>query len=319
MTERKTALIIGVNGQDGSYLSELLIVRGYDVHGTVRRSSTLGNERIVHLRDMVSLHYGDLTDPAGITRLVAKLQPDEVYNLGAMSDVKASFDIPAYTGASTGLGALHVLEAIRVACPSARYYQAGSSEMFGTNPDVPTNELSRFCPASPYAAAKVYAHHITSNYREAHNLFAVNGILFNHESPRRGVEFVTRKITLGVSDISAGRADRLVLGNLDASRDWGYAPDYVDAMHRMMTASYPQDYVVATGETHTVREFLDRAFDYVGLDWRKYVEVDPGLLRPTEVPLLLGDASRARSELGWEPSVTFDRLVEIMMASDLCE
>ncbi len=312
----KTALIIGVNGQDGSYLAEHLLSHGYVVHGTVRRSSTSNLGRIQHLLDSVQLHYGDLTDSAGLVRLVKDIQPHEVYNLGAMSDVRASFDIPHYAGASTGLGALNVLEAVRLACPQARYYQAGSSEMFGTNPDVPTNEQSRFEPASPYAAAKVYAHHITENYREAYDLFAVNGILFNHESERRGVEFVTRKITRGVADIVAGKASKITLGNLKAKRDWGYAPDYVVAMHLIMQADEPSTFVVATGETHSVEEFLERSFDLVGLDWRKYVDTDADLMRPTEVPLLLGDASKAKRVLGWEPTVRFDELVEIMIKSD---
>ena len=310
---KKVALIIGVNGQDGSYMCEHLLGLGYVVHGTVRRASHPNLGRIKHLLDKVRLHYGDLTDAAGLVRLVRDLQPDEIYNLGAMSDVRTSFDIPHYTGTSTALGALNVLEAVRFAWPYAKFYQAGSSEMFGTNPEVPSNELTGFEPASPYAAAKVYAHHMTTCYREAYNLFAVNGILFNHESERRGAEFVTQKIALGVAAVYTGRVKKLSLGNLHAKRDWGYAPEFVAAMHLMMQHQEPSDFVVATGETHSVVEFLERAFDYVSLDWRKYVDVDPKMMRPLDVPLLLGDASKAKRELGWEPTVKFDRLVKIMV------
>jgi GDPmannose 4,6-dehydratase len=317
------ALIIGVNGQDGSYLAELLLHEGYEVHGTVRRASLPRVDRIAHLmspQPLLTLHYADLTDAAGIIRLVDELQPAEVYNLGAMSDVGASFDTPHYTGTVTGLGALNVLEAVRLACPTARYYQAGSSEMFGLNHVAPFNELSRFRPISPYAAAKVYAHHMTTCYRDAYGLFAVNGILFNHESERRGPDFVTRKITLGVAAICAGRASKITLGNIEARRDWGYAPEYMVAAYNMMQAPHPGDYVIATGEAHSVREFADAAFRYAGLDWEKYTEVSSELIRPADVPLLAGDASKAQSDLGWSPVTKFSQLVEIMMEHDLtCE
>jgi GDPmannose 4,6-dehydratase len=314
----KTALITGVNGQDGSYLTELLLAHGYEVHGTVRRSSTPSLQRITHLTDKVILHYADLTDPASVSRVLDEVRPDEVYNLGAMSDVRASFDTPLYAASATGTGALCVLEAVRQRCPGAKVYQAGSSEMFGTNPDVPCDESSRFEPASPYAAAKVFAYNVARNYRDAYGMFVVNGILYNHESPRRGVEFVTRKITLGVAAICRREADLLTLGNLEASRDWGFAPEYMDAAWRMLQLDQPEDFVIATGETHTVRDFADRAFGWAGLDYRHYVSSHAAHLeRPTEVPYLLGDPSKAEGLLGWKPDVKFDKLVDIMMQADL--
>lgn len=313
------ALITGVNGQDGSYLAEILLRYGYEVHGTVRRSSVPNLWRLAEIRDRITLHYADLTDPASISGLVHALEPEELYNLAAMSDVRASFDTPLYAGAATGLGAQSVLEAVRRFSPRTKVYQAGSSEMFGTNPDIPCNENSRFEPASPYAAAKVYGYHTALNYRNAFGLFVTNGILFNHESPRRGEEFVTRKITLGVNAILAGRADTLTLGNLYASRDWGWAPEYMEAAYRMMQLDEPSDYVIATGVTHSVEEFAELAFAYAGLDWRKYVKFSTDLLRPTEVPLLLGDAYRAERDLGWRPRTRFPRIVELMMEADKCE
>jgi GDPmannose 4,6-dehydratase len=314
----KTALITGVNGQDGSYLADQLLARGYEVHGTIRRSSTQSTGRIAHLTGKVTLHYADLTDSASVSRVLDEVHPGEVYNLAAMSDVRASFDTPLYAASATGTGALCVLEAVRQRCPEARVYQAGSSEMFGTNPDVPCDESSRFEPASPYAAAKVFAYNVAKNYRDAYGMFVVNGILYNHESPRRGVEFVTRKITLGVAAICRRETDLLTLGNLEASRDWGFAPEYMDAAWRMLQQDEPADFVIATGETHTVREFADRAFGWAGLDYRHYVSSHAAHLeRPTEVPYLLGDPSKAKRLLGWEPDVKFDQLVDIMMQSDL--
>jgi GDPmannose 4,6-dehydratase len=312
------ALITGINGQDGSYLAEILLLEGYEVHGTVRRSSVPNLWRLAEIRDRITLHYADLTDPASIASLVHELEPDELYNLAAMSDVRASFDTPLYAGATTGLGAQSVLEAVRRFSPYTKVYQAGSSEMFGTNLDSPFNEYSRFEPASPYAAAKVYGFHTALNYRNAFGLFVTNGILFNHESPRRGEEFVTRKITRGVNAILAGRADSLTLGNLRSYRDWGWAPEYMEAAYRMMQLDAPSDYVIATGETHSVEEFAERAFAWAGLDWHEHVEFSADLLRPSEVTYLLGDASRAAHELGWQPEITFDRIVELMMEADRC-
>lgn len=313
----KRALITGINGQDGSYLTELLLSKGYEVHGTIRRASLPNLGRVAALRDSVQLHWGDLADGSALTALVASVQPDEVYNLGAMSDVRVSYDIPEYTGNVTGLGAIRLLEVLRAVKPDAKFYQAGSSEMFGMNPDVPTNELSTFYPGSPYAAAKVYAHHVTVNYRESYGMFACNGILFNHESERRGVEFVTRKITLAVADIFYGRAHELALGNIDAKRDWGHAEDYVKAMWLMLQADEPSDYVIATGHTYSVAEFLDSAFAEIDRDWRDYVTTDPTLFRPVDPPVLLGDATKARTKLGWKPEVGFDELVSRMVVSDL--
>jgi GDPmannose 4,6-dehydratase len=321
--EPRKALITGISGQDGSYLAELLLSKGYEVHGIVRRSSSFNTARIDHLyRDphesgvQLFTHYGDLADPVALTRLVYELQPAEIYHLGAQSHVRVSFDIPEYTFEITGVGTLRLLEAIREAGVKPRFYQASSSEMFGAAPP-PQSEATPFHPRSPYGVAKVAAYWAAVNYREAYGMFVVNGILFNHESPRRGETFVTRKITRAVARIKAGLQETLYLGNLDAKRDWGYAPDFVEAMWLMLQTDEPDDYVVATGETHSVREFLDLAFTRAGLDWREHVETDPRYLRPAEVDLLLGDASKARERLGWEPKVSFERLVEIMVDADL--
>ncbi len=318
----KRALITGITGQDGSYLAELLIEKGYEVHGVVRRSSSLNRQRIDHLFNTKTptthrLHYGDLTDASSINRLIREVRPDEIYNLGAQSHVKVSFEIPEYTAETAGVGTLRLLEAIRESGLSPRFYQAGSSEMFGLVEEIPQNEETRFYPRSPYAAAKVYAHWIGVNYREAYGMFVCNGILFNHESPRRGEAFVTRKITRGVAAIKLGKAKQLALGNLDAKRDWGYAKDYVEAMWLMLQQEKPDDYVVATGETHTVREFCEHAFAHVGLDWQEHVVVDPKYLRPTEVDVLLGDPSKAKRLLGWEAKTRFADLVKLMVDADL--
>lgn len=318
----KRALISGITGQDGSYLAELLIEKGYEVHGIVRRSSSLNRGRIDHLFDdgtdrLHRLHYGDLTDASSINRLIRDVKPDEIYNLGAQSHVKVSFDVPDYTADSVGIGTLRLLEATREAGIAPRFYQAGSSEMFGLVQATPQSETTPFYPRSPYAAAKVYAHWISVNYREAYGMFVCNGILFNHESPRRGEGFVTRKITRGVAAIKLGLTDTLALGNLDAKRDWGYAKDYVEAMWLMLQQDKPDDFVIATGETHTVREFCEVAFGHVGLDWKKHVVVDPRYFRPTEVDLLLGDASKARRVLGWQPKTRFHELAKLMVDADL--
>jgi GDPmannose 4,6-dehydratase len=316
----KRALITGVTGQDGSYLAELLIEKGYEVHGVVRRSSSINRTRIDHLRDAkvpLILHYGDLTDASSINRLLRAVRPDEIYNLGAQSHVKVSFDVPEFTAETAGLGALRILEGLRDGGFSARFYQAGSSEMFGLVQETPQRETTPFYPRSPYAAAKVYAHWISVNYREAYGLFVSNGILFNHESPRRGENFVTRKISRGVAAIKLGLTKRLALGNLDAKRDWGYAKDYVEAMWMMLQCDKPDDYVIATGESHTVREFCEVAFAHAGLDWKEHVVVDPMYLRPTEVDMLLGDASKAKRELGWEATTKFAALVKLMVDADL--
>jgi GDPmannose 4,6-dehydratase len=327
MTERKKALVTGITGQDGSYLSELLLDRGYEVHGIVRRSSSFNTNRIDHLyRDpheedvRIFTHYGDLSDSVALTRLIYELQPDEIYHLGAQSHVRVSFDIPEYTFDVTAAGTLRLLDAIREAGVErdVRFYQASSSEMFGSAP-APQSETTPFHPRSPYAVAKVSAYWATVNYREAYGLFAVNGILFNHESPRRGETFVTRKITRALARIKAGLQDKLYLGNLDAKRDWGYAPDYAEAMWLMLQAPEPEDYVVATGETHSVREFLEAAFGHAGLDWEGYVEIDTRYFRPSEVDVLLGDASKAREKLGWTPKVGFDELVRLMVDADMAE
>ena len=307
----------GINGQDGSYLAELLLAKGYEVHGTIRRASLPNLARLDHIRADIQLHWGDLSDGSTLSRTLHSVNPDEVYNLAALSDVRVSFDTPEYSGNVTGLGATRLLELTQQVNPNARFYQAGSSEMFGMNPAVPTSETGAFYPGSPYAAAKVYAHHMTVNYRESYGMFAANGILFNHESERRGTEFVTRKITLGLADIVHGRADGLVLGNLDASRDWGHAEDFVDAMFRILHAPEPDDYVISTGETHTVREFLDEAFGLVDLDWREYVSTDLRYFRPVDPPVLLGDSTKARTKLGWEPKVGFKELVRRMVEADL--
>jgi GDPmannose 4,6-dehydratase len=323
LSDKKKALVTGITGQDGSYLAELLLREGYEVHGVVRRASTFNTKRIDHIYkdphlDGVNmfLHYGDLTDGSALARLLAKIQPEEVYNLAAQSHVRVSFDIPEYTGDVVGLGATRLLEAIRDVGLSPRYYQASSSELYGKVQEVPQTETTPFYPRSPYAAAKLYAYWMTVNYREAYDLFACNGILFNHESERRGETFVTRKISRAAAAIKLGLQDKLYLGNLDAQRDWGYAPDYVRAMWLMLQADEPDDYVVATGETHSVREFVQFAFEMFELNWEDYVEIDPRYFRPTEVDLLIGDPTKAKTVLGWEPEVSFKELVEIMVKAD---
>jgi GDPmannose 4,6-dehydratase len=322
----KRALISGITGQDGSYLSELLLSKGYEVHGIIRRSSSFNTGRIFHIfkdvheRDVrMHLHYGEVTDGSRLEKLIEQIQPDEVYNLAAQSHVRVSFDEPIYTSDTVGLGALRMLEAIRNvgAVQTVRFYQASSSEMYGLVQAVPQNETTPFHPRSPYACAKVYAHWQVINYREAYDLHASNGILFNHESPRRGETFVTRKITRGLARILAGKDKKLYMGNLDAKRDWGFAGDYVEAMWMMLQQDKPDDYVIATGQTWSVRDFLDRAFKLVGLDWRDVVEFDPRYLRPSEVDLLIGDASKAREKLGWVPKTSFDGLVRMMVEADL--
>jgi GDPmannose 4,6-dehydratase len=313
----KRALITGITGQDGSYLAELLLAKGYEVHGIVRRSSEEKFERIAHIRNRVTLHQGDLLDQYSLASTLAKVEPHEVYNLAAQSFVPTSWNQPVLTGEFTALGVTKMLEAIRHTAPKTRFYQASSSEMFGRVRETPQHELTPFYPRSPYGVAKVYGHFITVNYRESFDLFAVSGILFNHESPRRGLEFVTRKVSDGVARIRLGMADSLHLGNLDARRDWGFAGDYVDAIWRMLQSDQPRDYVVATSETHSVRQLCQIAFERVDLDWEKYVIVDPAFLRPAEVDLLTGDASLARRELGWEPQVGFRELIEMMVDADL--
>jgi len=319
----KKAFITGITGQDGSYLVELLLDKGYEVHGLVRRSSTFNTGRIDHLyRDFhdpearMYLHYGDLSVSAHLTNLLHDIQPDEVYHLGAQSHVRVSFDTPEYTGDITGLGTIRLLEAIRKTGITARFYQASSSEMFGAAPP-PQNESTPFQPRSPYAAAKVYSYYVAKNYRDAYNIFACNGILFNHESPRRGKTFVTRKITTAATRIKLGLQKKLYLGNLDAKRDWGYAGDYVRAMWMMMQHDRPDDFIIATGETHSVREFVERVFEKLDLDYRRYVEIDERYFRPTEVDVLLGDSTKAREALGWEPEVSFDQLIDMMIETDL--
>jgi len=319
----KKALITGITGQDGSYLTELLLSKGYEVHGIIRRASTFNTGRIDHLyRDphingvRLFLHYGDLADSSCIMKLLYVIQPNEVYHLAAQSHVRVSFDIPEYTGDVTGMGTVRILECIRQVGLNARFYQASSSEMFGKASEVPQRETTPFQPRSPYASAKVYAYWLTVNYRESFQMFATNGILFNHESPRRGETFVTRKITRAVARIVAGLDDKLYLGNLDARRDWGYAKEYVEAIWLMLQQDEPADYVVATGETHSVRQFLDEAFSYAGLDWHNYVEIDPRYYRPVEVDVLRGDASKARQELGWQPKTRFGELVRLMVDAD---
>ncbi len=313
----KRALITGITGQDGSYLAELLLSKGYEVHGMVRRSSEEKFERIAHLKGKVLLHQGDLLDQFSLARLLSDLKPDEVYNLAAQSFVPTSWNQPVLTGEFTALGVTKMLEAVRYSAPKARFYQASSSEMFGKVREVPQNENTPFYPRSPYGVAKAYGHFITVNYRESYKLFAVSGILFNHESPRRGLEFVTRKISDGVARIKLGLQKRLPMGNLDARRDWGFAPDYVEAMWRMLQADAPDDYVIATHETHTVQEFCETAFSRAGLDWQEHVYVDPAFVRPAEVDVLIGDASKAKRKLGWEPAVRFKQLVELMVDADL--
>jgi GDPmannose 4,6-dehydratase len=314
----RVALITGITGQDGSYLAELLLAKGYVVHGIVRRSSTFGTQRIEHIFNRLNLHYGDVTDGGAMARLVAEIEPDELYNLAAQSHVRVSFDQPAYTAEAVGVGALNVLEAARVV-PGCRVYQASSSEMYGQVAETPQQETTPFRPRSPYGVAKVYAHWITVNYRESYGMHASCGILFNHESPRRGETFVTRKITRAAARIASGIPETLYLGNLDARRDWGHAADYVEAMWLMLQEDEPDDYVIATGETHSVREFCERAFAHVGLDYRDHVEIDPRYYRPAEVDLLQGDASKARRALGWVPRVTFGGLVAGMMDAELQE
>ncbi len=321
----KRALITGVTGQDGSYLTELLLSKDYEVHGLIRRSSTFNTDRIDHIytdphdpKSKLFLHYGDLNDSGQLSNLIYNLHPDEIYHLGAQSHVRVSFDMPEYTGDVTGIGTTRMLEAIRRSGIKTHFYQASSSEMFGDSPP-PQNETTPFRPRSPYAAAKVYSYWMVQNYREGYKLFAVNGILFNHESPRRGETFVTRKITKALARIKMGLEDKIYLGNLKAKRDWGYAKDFVEAMWVMLQQDEPDDYVIATGESHSVEEFLEEAFGYVGLDWRGYVEIDPRYLRPTDVGFLQGDASKAKRKLNWEPKVKFKELVRIMVDADIKE
>ena len=313
----KRALITGITGQDGSYLAELLLGKGYEVHGMVRRSSEEKFERIAHIRERITLHQGDLLDQFSLAALLSQIGPDEVYNLAAQSFVPTSWNQPVLTGEFTALGVTKMLEAMRHTAPKVRFYQASSSEMFGKVREVPQSEHTPFYPRSPYGVAKVYGHYITVNYRESFGLFAASGILFNHESPRRGLEFVTRKVTHAVARIKLGKQERLAMGNLDARRDWGFAGDYVEAMWRMLQQEQPDDYVVATGETHTVRELCEVAFARAGLDWQKHVYVDPQFVRPAEVDLLIGDPAKAKKKLGWEPKVRFKQLVEMMVDADL--
>jgi len=314
----KTALVTGITGQDGSYLTELLLGKGYAVHGVVRRSSSLNTGRIHHLLDNpgLKLHFGDLSDSSGLTRLMSEIRPDEAYNLAAQSHVRVSFDEPELTGDTTGLGSIRILEAIRILGLDTRFYQASSSEMFGASPP-PQNEETPFYPRSPYGAAKVYSYWITKNYRESYNLFATNGILFNHESPRRGETFVTRKITRAVARIKAGVQDKLFLGNLEAIRDWGYAPEFVEAMWLMMQADAPDDFVVATNTAYSVKDFLGHAFGRVDLDWQKYVEFDEAFLRPAEVDALVGDFAKVHGVTGWSPEVLTPELAQIMVDADV--
>ena len=315
----KTALVTGISGQDGSYLAEYLVERGYKVFGLVRRTSGRNPnlDRVAHLADQLELLNGDLLDQNSLINAIADSRPDEIYNLAAQSFVPASFSQPVLTGEFTALGVTRILEAIRVVNPKIRFYQASSSEMFGKVDTVPQNETTKFHPRSPYGVAKLYAHWITVNFRESYGIFAVSGILFNHESPRRGAEFVTRKITIAAARIAAGKQKELRLGNLDAQRDWGFTGDYVEAMHRMLQQPEPVDYVIGTGETHTVREFVELAFSYAGLDWKQHVVTDPKLVRPAEVDLLIADPRRAREELGWEPKVSFRELVKMMVDADV--
>jgi GDPmannose 4,6-dehydratase len=319
----KKALITGITGQDGSYLAEFLLSKGHEVHGLIRRSSTFNTERIDHIyvdphetNVRLFLHYGDITDSGQLTNLIYNIQPDEIYHLAAQSHVRVSFDMPEFTGDVTGIGTTRLLEAIRRSGIKTRYYQASSSEMFGDAPP-PQNEETPFRPRSPYAVAKVYAYWMARNYREGYKLFAVNGILFNHESPRRGETFVTRKITKGLARIKYKLQDKVYLGNLKARRDWGYAKDFVEAMWLMLQQEEPDDYVIATGESHSVEEFLEEAFGYAGLDWRDHVEIDPRYFRPTDVDFLQGDASKAKRKLHWEPRVKFKELVRVMVDADL--
>jgi GDPmannose 4,6-dehydratase len=320
----KRALITGITGQDGSFLTELLLEKGYEVYGIIRRSSSFNTDRIDHLYQdphepgtRLRLVYGDLNDSSSLNTLIRQIQPDEIYNLGAQSHVRVSFDVPEYTGEVTGLGTVRLLEAIREAGISPKFYQASSSELYGKVVETPQKETTPFYPRSPYACAKAYAYWITVNYRESYGMFASNGILFNHESERRGETFVSRKITRAATRIKLGLQQKLYMGNIDARRDWGYARDYVEAMWLMMQAEEPDDYVIATGETHSVREFLEEAFGLLDLDWRDHVEIDPRYFRPAEVDLLLGDPTKARTILGWEPKVSFRELVRLMVESDM--
>jgi len=320
----KKALITGITGQDGSYLAELLLDKGYEVHGIIRRASTFNTGRIDHLYTdphihgvRLFLHYGDIADSTNLIKLLYHIQPEEIYHLAAQSHVRVSFDIPEYTGDVTGLSTIRILEAIRQSQVGSRFYQASSSEMFGKVREVPQTEGTSFYPRSPYGAAKVYAYWATVNYRESYGIFACNGILFNHESPRRGETFVTRKITRAAARIKAGLEEKLYLGNLDAKRDWGYAKEYVEAMWLMVQQAQADDYVIATGETHSVREFLEEAFSYLGLEWQEHVEIDPKYYRPAEVDLLVGDASKAKANLGWQPKTTFKELVRLMVDADM--
>lgn len=321
----KRALITGITGQDGSYLADLLLEKGYEVYGIIRRASTFNTSRIDDIYQdphekgaRLHLMYGDLADATSVYSILSEVRPDEVYNLAAQSHVRVSFDVPEYTGDVTALGAVRILEALhKLGMKETRFYQASSSEMFGKVQAVPQNEMTPFYPRSPYAVAKVYGHWITKNYRESYDMFACSGILFNHESPRRGETFVTRKITRAVAYIKAGLQEKLYLGNLDSKRDWGYAKEYVEAMWLMLQQDKPDDYVIATNETHTIREFLDEAFGHVGMDWNKYVEIDPRYYRPAEVDLLIGDATKAETQLGWKPQTTFKELVKIMVDADV--
>jgi len=320
----KKALITGITGQDGSYLAELLLAKGYEVHGIIRRASTFNTERIDHLYQdphingvRLFLHFGDIADSTNLIKLLYRVQPEEIYHLAAQSHVRVSFDIPEYTGDVTGLGTVRILEAIRETGLKAKFYQASSSEMFGSALEIPQRETTPFHPRSPYGAAKVYAYWVTVNYRESYGLFACNGILFNHESPRRGETFVTRKITRAAAHIKAGLQDKLYLGNLEAKRDWGYAKEYVEAMWLMLQQSEANDYIIATGESHSVKEFLTEAFSYVGLNWQEHVEIDPRYYRPAEVDVLLGDPSKAKRKLRWKPKTGFKELVRLMVAADV--
>ena len=314
----KSALITGITGQDGSYLAELLLDHGYEVHGMVRRASTEKFDRIEHLRDRITLHQGDLLDQRSLGDAIRASRPDEIYNLAAMSFVAVSWIQPTLTAEFTGVGVTRLLEAIREVSPESRFYQASSSEMFGKVREIPQTEATPFYPRSPYGVAKAYGHYITVNYRDSYGLHATSGILFNHESPRRGLEFVTRKITWHAAAIKHGKLDKLRLGNLDAQRDWGFAKDYVEAMWLMLQRDEPEDYVIATGATHTVRECVEVAFDEAGLgDWQRYVELDESLVRPAEVDLLIGDPSKAKRDLGWEPTTSFEELIRLMTRADL--
>jgi len=320
----KKALITGISGQDGSYLAEFLLSKGYEVHGIVRRASTFHTTRLDHIklghderRERLFLHYGDMTDSSNLNRVLEKVRPQEIYNLAAQSHVKISFEVPEYSAEVDGLGVLRLLDAIRETKVKARFYQASTSELFGKVSQARQDEKTPFYPRSPYAAAKLFGYWTVVNYREAYGLFACNGILFNHESPRRGENFITRKITLGIAQILAGRLDSITMGNMEARRDWGYAPEYVELMWKMLQTERPVDYVVGTGEQHSVQEFIEAAFDYAGLDWRKYVRTDPRFLRPTEVDELCANPARANKDLGWAPQVKFAGLVKVMMDADM--